>query len=472
MKRILILVPLAAVLAGANSACLFWHHKNTNPLAAINSQQPDKVLYDRAMKDLDAGKFTVARLTLQTLINAYPDSEYLARAKMSIADSWYREGGTEGLAQAEAEYKDFITFFPTMKEASEAQLKVAEIHFRQLQKPDRDPTHAERAEQELKLFLTNYPDSPLRPKALQLMRDVDEVLADRQFRIGEFYFLREEYRAAQGRLQDVVDHYPLYSQGDQALELLGRSYVITSSRYAWASDREKNPSLKKLFVENEKRDEAAAKMYLTHLIERYPLSPDVKQAKQQLAALHAPIPTPTQQAIAFNRKEIEGRQELTRMQKMTGMFHGQPLKQLADADKVGVPPMQPQPITEANADLPDLPLGNDETAANNGSGSTPDAAGGVNGQLQLESVPQGGLTPITNTPNATVASNANDPNAIQPTIVSASADSPEARDDTKVLTPDEIDRQEKQRILASEVERNVPYPTSGKKKSIFSKILP
>src|SRR5690348_9783728 len=240
MKRILVLVPLAAVLVGANSACL-WRHKNTNPLAAINSQQPDKVLFDRAMKDLDQGKFTVARLTLQTLINAYPDSEYLARAKMTIADSWYREGGTEGLAQAEAEYKDFITFFPTMKEASEAQLKVAEIHFRQLQKPDRDPTHAERAEQELKIFLTNYPDSPLRSNALQMMRDVDEILADRQFRIGEFYYVREEYRAAQSRLKEVVDKYPLYSQGDQALEMLGRSYLITSSRYAWASDHDKNP---------------------------------------------------------------------------------------------------------------------------------------------------------------------------------------------------------------------------------------
>lgn len=469
MKRILVLVPLAAVLVGANSACL-WRHKNTNPLAAINSQQPDKVLFDRAMKDLDQGKFTVARLTLQTLINAYPDSEYLARAKMAIADSWYREGGTEGLAQAEAEYKDFITFFPTMKEASEAQLKVAEIHFRQLQKPDRDPTHAERSEQELKIFLTNYPDSPLRPKALQMMRNVDEILADRQFRIGEFYYLRDEYRAAQSRLKEVADRYPLYSQGDRALEMLGRSYIVTSSRYAWASDHEKNPELKKLFVQNEQRDESAAKMYLTHLIERYPLSPEVKQAKQQLASLHAPIPVSTQQAVAFNRKEIQGRHDLTRWQTMTGMFHSRPLKQLAQADQVGIPPMQPQPITEANAALPDLPIpgGDDQPASNHAS----NGSGGISGQLQLESLPQGGLTPITNTPNATVASNDNDPNAIRPTIVSSNSDDPEMRDDTKVLTPDEIDKREKQRILASEVERNVPYPNGGRKKSIFSKILP
>ena len=39
-----------------------------------------------------------------------------------MGDAWYNEGGSTGLAQAEIEYKDFITFFPDMPEAAEAQL--------------------------------------------------------------------------------------------------------------------------------------------------------------------------------------------------------------------------------------------------------------------------------------------------------------------------------------------------------------
>src|SRR5690348_13015171 len=227
MRRFLIF-PLLAALLLLNSACLFGHHKNINPLAGVNSAQPDKDLFDKAMTDLAKGKFTVSRLLLQTLINSYPDSEYLARAKMAIADSWYREGGTEGLAQAEAEYRDFITFFPTMKEAQEAQLKIAEIHFRQLQKPDRDDSNALQAEQDLRTFLQNYPSGPMADKARAMLRDVDEVLADGEFRIGSFYVLREEYRAAQSRLQDVVNKYPLYSRGDEAMAMLARSYLTTS----------------------------------------------------------------------------------------------------------------------------------------------------------------------------------------------------------------------------------------------------
>src|SRR5947207_3924145 len=104
------------------------HSKVQNPSANIDSKQPDKVLYDRAMDAMKHGKYTVARTLLQTLINTYPDSEYLARAKLSVGDSWYAEGGSAALQQAEAEYKDFITFFPQLPEAAEAQLKVANIH--------------------------------------------------------------------------------------------------------------------------------------------------------------------------------------------------------------------------------------------------------------------------------------------------------------------------------------------------------
>src|SRR4029079_7138988 len=150
-----LLIAIAIVATGCH------HNKVSNPIADINSKQPDKVLFDRAMDAMKHSKYDVARLSLQTLINTYPDSEYIARAKLSVADSWYAEGGATGLAQAEIEYKDFQTFFPNMPEAAEAQLKVANIHYRQMEKPDRDYTHAKRAEEEYKELIKQYPDSKL-----------------------------------------------------------------------------------------------------------------------------------------------------------------------------------------------------------------------------------------------------------------------------------------------------------------------
>ena len=108
--------------------------KAVNPLANVGSKQPDKVLFDRAMDAMKHNRFDVARMTLQTLINTYPDSEFIARAKLAVADSWYDEGGSTAMQQAEIEYKDFRTFFPNMPEAAEAQLKVANIHYQEMEK--------------------------------------------------------------------------------------------------------------------------------------------------------------------------------------------------------------------------------------------------------------------------------------------------------------------------------------------------
>ncbi len=62
----------------------------------INSKQPDKVLFDRAMEAMKQRKYDVARIALQTLINTYPDSEYVARAKLTVGEAWYQEGSHGG----------------------------------------------------------------------------------------------------------------------------------------------------------------------------------------------------------------------------------------------------------------------------------------------------------------------------------------------------------------------------------------
>src|SRR5579862_2185648 len=223
MSRRIPLFVLLGVLLALTAACT--NKKSVNPLANIGSKQPDKVLFDKAMDAMHHNRFDVARLTLQTLINTYPDSEFIARAKLAVGDSWYAEGGTASLAQAEQEYRDFETFFPNMPEAAEAQLKIANIQYQQMEKPDRDYTHAKRAEDEYRNLIMQYPDNPKLVKEGKLrLLEVQEVLAEREFGIGKFYFLRLSYPASIARLKSLVEKYPLYSRADEALFLLGQDY--------------------------------------------------------------------------------------------------------------------------------------------------------------------------------------------------------------------------------------------------------
>src|ERR1700686_2816491 len=140
------LILAGAVLSLLSTSC-FRKKKYENPITK-ETQQPDKVLFDKAIADIERSRFEVARLTLNTLMNTYDPSECLAKAKLAIADSWYREAGSHGLAQAEAEYKDFILFYPNMEEAAESQFKVCNIHYKQMEKADRDNAQGQLAEDE------------------------------------------------------------------------------------------------------------------------------------------------------------------------------------------------------------------------------------------------------------------------------------------------------------------------------------
>ena len=94
----------------------------TGAFAQSSPPPADRILYDRGIESIEHGNYEIARLTLNTLVNTYATSEYQAKAKLAIAVSWLRQGDEHALAQAEAEYKDFILFYPNMKEAAELQV--------------------------------------------------------------------------------------------------------------------------------------------------------------------------------------------------------------------------------------------------------------------------------------------------------------------------------------------------------------
>src|SRR6478735_5177012 len=108
----------------------------------------------------------------------------------------YENPITKDTRQPEAEYKDFILFYPNMEESAEAQEKVCMIHYKQMEKADRDPKHAQRAEDECRLLMTQFPNSKFAPEAQQRMREIQEVLAQHEATAGFFYHHKGSFPAA------------------------------------------------------------------------------------------------------------------------------------------------------------------------------------------------------------------------------------------------------------------------------------
>ncbi|QEE27326.1 outer membrane protein assembly factor BamD [Terriglobus albidus] len=266
-----------------------------NPLADVDKNLPDKQLYDKALEALNKGHFDVARLDLQTMLNTYPDSQYQMRAKLAVADSWYKEGGSAALAQAEAEYKDFITFFPNVPEAAEAQMRVGDIYFRQMDKPDRDYTKAMHAQEEYRNMIQQFPQSTLVPQAKQRLREVQEVLATRESEVALFYASHENWAAAIARYQTVADTYPLYSGMDQVLIGIGDGYAA-QARFVRGANLPEGPKAK---LEQEFDDRAMAAY--TKAVTEHSASNHVEDARDRIAALNRPQPEATQEQTAASQ---------------------------------------------------------------------------------------------------------------------------------------------------------------------------
>ena len=215
-----------------------------------------------------------------------------------------------------------------MEEAAESQQKICMIHYRQMEKADRDAGQAIRAEDECRQMIVQFPNSKFVPETKQLLRNIQEALADGEFKVGAFYLKRGDNPAAVNRFGHVVDQYPLYSKADEALWDMGDGYSKLGPRF------------------RKQEGEAYARM-----VKEYPLSDFADAAKKKLKDMELPIPEADTAALARMKWEQENRQKPGIVSRGTGFLRRGP--DVSDAARSGdpamttlqppIPPSVPQP---------------------------------------------------------------------------------------------------------------------------------
>ena len=248
--------------------------KNKLTLEEAKGPGRDRELYRAGVDAIRKGSFDEGRILLNTMINTYSDSPMIKMSKLSIADSYYLQGGSKGLAQAEIEYRDWIQFFPDDPLADDTMLKIAEVHLRQVMAADRDTTHARLAERQLKDLLRRYPNTDAKEQVEQLMNQVQEILAMHELKVARFYFdIRESAQAAQMRTEEILNKYPNFSRFDEALYLHARAMEI-------------------------QEDTETASRDLARIIASHPHSEYAERAKETLKKWGKPAPDPDPAKIA------------------------------------------------------------------------------------------------------------------------------------------------------------------------------
>ena len=216
------------------------------------------------------------------------------------------------------------------------------------------------------------------PRVKRRLREVQEVLAQGDFKIARFYYSKGAMRAAQSRFQEIADRYPDFSRVDNALWYLGQS------------------------LERLRRAHDAAPYY-ARIITDHPLSPLVGDAKERLTALHQPIPRPTRAMLARAQADAASRAGKDLFQKMGGFLSSGPDTSATRRGPVRLGGPKPSEVEVAKAPEPTpgtssivvQPVGEDRLKAGKPVGSTPSGASGSGGAPTTPQEPIDGQKPAT-----------------------------------------------------------------------------
>jgi outer membrane protein assembly factor BamD len=259
---------LSAALAGAGVlVCALALPSVPAHAAAPKKNEADEPqrMYDAATKSLNKGYFDEAVTEFEKLRNTYPFSKFAVEAELKIADALFKKREYADAADA---YRTFAKLHPKHEQVDYATFRVGLSLFQESPKAvDRDQSSTEKALDEFRAFIQQFPDSKYADEASRHVGEGRDRLAAKELYVGSYYVNHGKYNAAIGRLQNVVDRYPDAPAAVEAEFDLG----LAQSKL-------------------HKTDAAIAT--LTAFLEKHPDAKQARDARKLLAKLGAAAPSP------------------------------------------------------------------------------------------------------------------------------------------------------------------------------------
>lgn len=196
--------------------------RNTVP---TGTSEPDKYLFDKGQEALAKKRWLTSREYFRQIVDGYPQSLYRADAKLSVGESFLGENSAASYVQAETEFREFLTFYPTHPKADVAQYKLGMCHFLQMAQPERDQSETRAALKEFEVFLERFPNSALLKEVTAKKRETRDRLSESEYRVGLFYFRSRWYPGAVDRLRAVLASDPEFTRRDAVYFYLAESLV-------------------------------------------------------------------------------------------------------------------------------------------------------------------------------------------------------------------------------------------------------
>jgi outer membrane protein assembly factor BamD len=167
----------------------------------------------------------------QHLIDQFPFSPYAEDAELKIGLAYYR---MKEYGEAISSLNDFERMHPTNKNLHLASYYLAMCYFDQIGRSDQDQSNTENAMRQFQILEQRFPESQFAELAHERIAICREMLARNQLVVGNFYYRRANFRAAESRLAELMQKYPDTPVAPEALFELGTTLKKEGKKYSAA----------------------------------------------------------------------------------------------------------------------------------------------------------------------------------------------------------------------------------------------
>jgi outer membrane protein assembly factor BamD len=166
---------------------------------------PPEELYATGESQLEKRSYEEARQSFKKIVERHPNSSYAPRARFLMGEAYYREAE---FGKAIKEFETFLAFYPRHQIADLVQYRLAMGYYDQLKPVEQDQMLTQRALDQFKRLVKEYPESRYATDALAKIDICRGRLAQKELWVATYYFNQGNPSAARQRLELILKDYP------------------------------------------------------------------------------------------------------------------------------------------------------------------------------------------------------------------------------------------------------------------------
>jgi len=187
------------------------------------AQLTPEELFAFGQERAEAGKWRDAIAAFERFVFEHQTHPRYQEARFELSSAHF---GAKEYITAATEYARLAMDFPAGPWADESRFGVCDSYYRLSPRVELDQEYTTAAIEHCEALLSYHPDSPLVPKAQEMIKELRDKLAEKMFRAAAWYERRRAVDPAIKYYKSTVDTYPAAGTAPRALLRLVRIYEL------------------------------------------------------------------------------------------------------------------------------------------------------------------------------------------------------------------------------------------------------